>query len=264
MPLLNIPAEVTAMLAAGSYELHSTLDITLGTGPPLHVSTDALADVDTIDFGTIDYVNSLREVGTLSQSITLSADRVDFKAANVDDALGQLVLGETEGLDGAHAILSYVFINDAGARFQVEILHGEIVNAVNPADPEMTFQMVSHLSTDGALGGFRTLQNRCFNRYKIDPRCDSESDLSQGCDKTLDGANGCDKHDSAAEVDTPAEADNRSRFTGFVYKIQSLPGTPPAGPTGIVDGGDDFNSYWRERESVGGYTGRHVVPRYLI
>lgn len=264
MPLLNIPAEVTAMIAAGSYEMQSSLDIMLGTGEVLHLSTDALTDVDTIDFGVIDYVHSLRKVGTMSQSITLSADRVDFDAQNVDDELGALVLGEAEGLDGADAILSYVFINDAGAKFQVEILHGEIVNAVDPADPDMTFQMVSHLSTDGALGGFRTLQNHCFNRYKIDPRCASESLLAQGCDKTLDGLNGCKTHLAAARIDTPAEADNTSSVTSFLYQIQPLPGTPPAGPTGVIDGGNDFNSYWRKQQELGDYQGRHPVPKYLI
>lgn len=244
--------------------MHSTLDIMLTVGEPLHISTENLTGVETIDFGTIDYVNSLREVGTLSQSVTLSADRVDFKAKNVDDELGGLVLGEIEGLDGASGILSYVFINDAGEKFQVEILHGQIVNAVDPADPDMTFQMVSHLSTDGALGGYRSLQNRCFNRYKIDPRCASASDLSQGCDKTVDGANGCKAHLPAARIDTPASDDNTPSITSFLYRIQPLPGTPPAGPTGVIDGGNDFNSYWRKLQELGDYQGRHPVPKYLL
>jgi len=262
MPLLEVPAEVDAMVAAGSYDLHSTLDIILGSGEPIHICTDALEAVDTNDFGTIDYQNSLREVGTLSQSITLSADAVDITAQNVDAELGSLVLGDAEALNGANAILSYVFINDDGEKFQVEILHGEIVNAVDQ-DPNIKFQLVSHLSTDGAVGGFRTLQNSCFNRYKIDARCGSQSPLEQGCDHSLTGPNGCDKHDPAERIVDPVEDDNRSSSTGFLYQIGKLPGTPPSGPTGVFDGGDDFNSHFAKREQLGGYTGRHTVPEYL-
>ncbi len=264
MPLLNIPAEVTAMLAAGSYELHSTLDIMLGNGEVKHISTTSLQDVETIDFGVIDYVHSLREVGQLSQSITLSADRVELKAQNVDDELGMAFFCDDDAMSGASAILSYLFINDDGEQFQVEILHGVIVNAVDPDDPDMSFQMVSHLSTDGAVGGYRTMGNNCFNRYKIDPRCASASDLAQGCDHTLNGPNGCKQHFPAPRIVDPVSEDNTPSIASFLYQIESLPGTPPAGPTGVFDGGDDFNSYWRKRQELGSYTGRHVIPKYLV
>ncbi len=262
MPLLNVPPEVDAMVAAGSYELHSSLDVMLGSGEVVHLSTIVLNDIETIDFGAIDYNSWLREVGTLSQSLTLSADGVDIRAQNVDEELGTLVFGEESALDGATGILSYVFINDDDEKFQVEILHGRVENA-EKKDPDMTFKLVAHTSTDGAIGGHRNLQNHCFNRYKIDPRCASLSPLEQGCDKTEDGPNGCSQHLAAAAVTTPAEEDNRSRHTGFLYRIESLPGAKPAGDTGVVDGGDDFNSYWRTREEAGGYVGRHSVPEFI-
>lgn len=262
MPLLDVPPEVDAMVAAGSYELHSTLDVMLGSGEVVHLSTVLLSDIATIDFGTVAYNSWLREVGTLSQSLTLANDGVDIRAQNVLEDLGTLVFGEESALDGASGIFSYVFINDADEKYQVEILHGMIVNAEKQG-PDMTFKLVSHLSTDGALGGYRTLQNHCFNRYKIDPRCASLSPLEQGCDKTEDGPNGCSKHLAAAAVTTPAEEDNRSRHTGFLYHIEPRPGAEPSRETGVVDGGDDFNSYWRTREEAGGYVGRHHIPEFI-
>lgn len=263
MPLLNVPPEVDAMVAAGSYELHSTVDIILGNDEVLHLATDALSDVDTIDFGMVDYQPYLRQVGQMNESITLAANRVSFTAQNVDHELGSQVVQEPEALDGCHAIHSYVFINDDDEQFQVEILHGVIVGAVDQK-PDMSFSLVSHISTDGALGGHRTLQRSCFNHpYKINPRCASQSPLEQGCTYLVDGTNGCSEHLSAAAIDTPEEEDNSSRYTGFLHQIGPLPGTPPAGPTGVFDGGDDFNSYWRKRQGVGSYTGRHVMPKYL-
>ena len=264
MPLRDVPAEVDAMVAAGSYELQSTIDIILGTGEILHLATDTLNDVETIDFGVVDYQPYLREVGQHNESITLAANRVSFKAQNVDHELGSLVVQEPTALDGCHAVHSYVFINDDGDQFQVEIQHGEIVNAVDEK-PDMSFSLVSHLSTEAMVGAYRTLQRSCFNHpYKKNPRCASQSPLEQGCTYLIDGLNGCTEHLPAAEITTPVEDDNRSRYTGFLHQIGPLPGTPPAGPTGVFDGGDDFNTHWRKELEVGTYSGRHVVPRYLL
>ncbi len=260
MPLLNVPPEVDAMVAAGSYEQHSTIDIILGSGQILHLATDGLTDIDTIDFGTVDYQSWLREVGTMSESITLSRNEVRMTAQNVDHEMGSRVIEDPEEeLNGCNAIHSYVFINDDCEKFQVEILHGRIVSA-SDEDPNMSFSLVSHLSTDGVVGGNRTLQNRCSERYKIGPGCATQSPLEQGCSKNPDGPNGCSEHLPAPRIVDPVEEDNRSSFTGFLYQIGKLPGTPPTGPTGVFDGGDDFNSHFAKREQLGGYTGRHTIP----
>lgn len=263
MPLLNVPPEVDAMVTAGRYELQSTLDIVLSNGEELHVSTTVLTGIETIDFGVIDYTDQLREMGTMEESLTLSANRVEIAVENVTGELRELLFDDPDVLIGANGIYSYVFINEDDEKFQVEILHGRIVAPVDQ-DPNGSLQIVSHLSSDGAIGGYRNPQDHCFNRYKIDPRCGSQSDLAQGCDKTEDGPNGCDKHLPAEEVTMPVEADNRSRHTGFLYHIEPLPGAQPAGETGVVDGGGDFNTHWRNREETGGYTGRYEIPRYLI
>jgi hypothetical protein len=187
---------------------------------------------------------------------------VDLTAQNVDGVLGAL-LSEAQALDGAAAILSYIFIDDDGNKFQVEILHGEIENAAEQ-DPNVSFQLVSYLSTDGQVGGYRTLQNACFNRYKIELRCGSQSDLGQGCDFTVNGPNGCESHLPAVTIINPVPKNNRPHHTGFQYQVRPLPGTPPAGPTGVVDGGDDFNSWWKGIQSLGDYTGRHRIPRHQV
>ena len=262
MPLIDVPAAVDAMIAAGDFELQFSLDLTLGNGSIIHIATAPLTDVTTIDFGMVDYLEHLREPGTESESVTLASNSIDLKAQNVDSDLGETILGDEESLDGATGIFSYVFINDAGDQYQVEILHGEVVNAVDQ-DPEMAFTLVSHLSTDGSIGGHRTLQNACFNSYKIMARCGSASPLSQGCDHTLTGPNGCDKHLPAPRI-TPAETGNESSYAGFIYKQDPLPGDNLAGPTGVFDGGNDFNSYWRKHQELGDYSGRHRIPDYLV
>jgi hypothetical protein len=259
---LTIPAEVATLQAARDYEFHATLDISFGNGDVVHISTANLAGVDTVDFGVIDYVDDLRESGQLNEALTLAVNRLDLRAQNVDGALGT-ILSDAQSLDGANAILSIVFIDDDDNKFQVEVLHGEISNS-SDQDPDVSFQLVSHLTTDGPVGGFRTLQNSCFARYKIDPRCDSASPLSQACDHTKTGPNGCKFHLPSPRIVVPVSLTNEPSYLGFLYQIKPLPGTPPAGPTGIVDAGDDFNSYWKDRQSLGDYTGRFTVPHYLL
>lgn len=259
---LSLPVEVETLLASWRFKAHPSLDLTLSTGDFVHISTEILDDVVTDSFGTVDYKQELRDPGDLNESITLSVNRLDLRAQNIDGVLGGL-LTEPQALDGAAGILSVVFLDDNADTFQVEILHGQVVNAADQ-DPEVSFQLVADTSSDGPIGGHRTLQNSCSNRYKIDPRCNSLSLLSQGCSKLQDGPNGCIEHLAAARIVNPASDNNLASFTGFLYKIRPLPGTPPAGPTGVVDGGDDFNSWFKARQSLGEYTGRNKVPQYFI
>lgn len=250
------------MIASGRARPHPSLDLTLTTGEMIHICTELIEDVTTNSFGVVDYDPDLRSPGDMNESITLALNRLDLRAQNIDGMLGS-VLSEAQALDGAAAILSLIFIVDDGSKHQIELLHGEIVNS-SDQDPEISFQLVGDTSNDGAIGGYRTLQNSCFNRYKIDPRCNSLSPLSQGCSKLIDGLNGCEEHLAAARIVNPASPNNRPSFTGFIYKIRPLPGTPPAGPTGIVDGGDDFVTYFKSRKSLGDYTGRNSVPQYFV
>lgn len=265
MPSISdIPAEVISMIESGDYEFHSSLDIVLQTGPPIHIATEIITGVLTDDFGTVNYVDQLRESATLNESITLSVNRIELRAQNVDGILGRAI-SNTKNLEGAEGILSYIFINDDDESFQVSFLYGEISNSKRKG-PDIGFQLVSHLCSDGQVGGYRTLQNSCFNRYK-DIWCNSASPLSQGCSKLLSGPtgnNGCLDHLKAPGVTDPDDKGNISRARGFLFQIKPLPGTPPVGPTGIIDGGDDFTTYFKTRESLGGYTGRHSIPKYFI
>lgn len=262
MPLPPFPAGLNTLIASADYEFQASLDAELGSGDVIHISTAPLIGVDTIDYGVIDYIDDLRETSQLSEALTLAVNRLDLRAQNVDGVLGGLVLGSASALNGAQAILSIIYIDDDDVKYQVEVMHGELVNASALA-PNISFQLVSHLSTDGAVGGWRTLQNACTHRYK-QAGCRSLSTLPT-CSKDLDGTNGCIVHISAARITTPAEGDNRSSFGGFPFQKEPAPGTPAALiPGGRVDGGDDFNSYWRERQALGSYTGRYDVPAYLL
>lgn len=253
------------MLAEGGFELYFTLDLILGSGEIRHISDQELTGVETIAFGTIDYEPYLREPGTMNESLTLAANTLDLQAQNVDSDLGITVLGDEDALDGAEAIFSYVFYRADLGQFQVEILLGEVQNAVDQ-DPDMQFQIVSHLCVDGAIGGHRTMQQKfCFARYKIDDWCGSLSPLSQGCTLLVDGPNGCKEHLAAASVTESPSEGNSDRIMAFLFRDDPLPGTePPANSTGVVDGGGDFTSHFRERESVGGYVGRHSIPEYMV
>lgn len=258
----NIPSEVIVMQASGDYEFHASLDISLGTGDIVHIATAPLLGVVTDDFGTVNYEDDLRQTSTLNESITLSVNKMSLQAQNVDGILGKKV-SNIHALEGAEGILSYVFINDDDEMFQVSFLYGEVSNSERKG-PDVSFQLVSHLCSDGPVGGNRTAQNACYNRYK-DQWCNSASPLSQGCSKLLSGtgANGCLDHLPSPELTMPVPENNLPRARGFLYQIKALPGTPPAGPVGIFDGGDDFTSYFKKRESLGGYTGRHVIPKYF-
>ncbi len=263
MPLGNIPAGLPALIASKDYEFHAAIDIVLGTGTTVHLSTAPLSNVTTRTFGVVDYTDDLRESGQLSESVLLtSTNRMDLRAQNVDGVLGK-ILSKPKALNGAKTIISIIYINNADTKFQLEVLHGEASNA-RQDDPHINFQVIAYTSSDGPIGGYRTLQNACFNRYKIEIRCGSLSPLGQSCSKLLEeGVNGCKDHLPAANA-LPEEIDNRFRFTGFLFKKPALPGTPPSGETGIVDMGDDFTSFFNERQSIGEYTGRYSVPKYKI
>lgn len=264
MPLPELPPAVQTMLDERRALAHPSLDLTLSTGDIVHICTEELSSVLTDSFGVINYVADLRAPGDLNESITLSVNRLDLRAQNVDGVLGML-LSEPQALDGATGILSLIFVDDSNLKYQIELMHGEAVNS-DDKDPDVSFQLVADTSTDGPIGGYRTMQDRCFNRYKIDPRCNSLSPLGQGCSKLKFGLNGCVEHLAALRIVEgagPAD-DNIASYTGFIDKIRPLPGTPPAGPTGVVDAGDDFNSYFKARQSLGDYRGRNIVPQYFV
>jgi hypothetical protein len=210
--------------------------------------------VDTEEFGTIAYTNDLRSLsGALDESLDLTADRCELSAQNVDGILGGLAVGNEDSLNGALGILGVIFLDEDYNPFYVEVFRGDIDNA-DDQDPEIKFQLISHLCSGGPVGGDRPLTKHCPNIYKLaGGGCNSTSALPD-CDHTFDGPNGCDKHAPAAAVVNPVPANNQPRFAGKIYRIQPLDGAAITDPQGRVDGGNDFSSLGDS------YKGRVEIP----
>lgn len=254
MPIDLSSTPLISLLASGAFESHSTLDVVLSDATEIHIATTALTGVTTNSFGSQDYTADLRESGTLAQSMTIATDRIDLSAQNIESYAGSdfVTIGT---LNGAQAILSTVFIDSAGVKYQVELLHGSITNA-SEEDQLTKFQLVSYLCLSGPVGGFRTLQKHCSWRYKH-PGCDSTSTLAS-CDHTFDGQNGCKFHAPAARIVNPVAVDNTPSISGFVFISPIAPGSIPVNTTGLVDDGSDFSSY--DRSITNRYPGRYQIP----
>jgi hypothetical protein len=251
MPL-TLPVEVEAMLASGSFTAHSALDVVFGDGNVVHICTTEIEEIDTEEFGVVQYFDDLRSAGTLDESLDLSVDRVELTAQNVDGVLGGLAVGNEDALNGAEGILSHIFIDEDGNAFQVEVARGDIENA-DDQDPEIKFQLVEYLSSGGPVGGARPLTKHCANVYKkAGGGCLSTSALPD-CDHTFDGPNGCDKHAPALVVINPVPANNQPRFAGFIFRNPPLDGAAITDPAGRMDGGNDFSS-------IDDYRGRVQIP----
>jgi len=253
MPL-TIPSEVQTMIDSGSFEAHTTLDITYsGGGGTKHISTVDIDDVVTNTFGTVDYVKNFRTAGSLDQSLTISVDRVDLAIQNIDLVFGLEIVNNPTYLNGARGILSVVFISGATIK-QVEVLHGQVSNA-SSEDVDLKCQLVSYLSLSGPVGGWRPLMRHCAFRFKH-PGCDS-TDVSSTCSHLFEDSNGCSSKAPAARLTTPTPANNQGSFGGFVFRSPIIVGSGITDPQGAMDGGNDFNSYLKSRE---GWEGRHVLP----
>ncbi len=252
MPL-TIPSNVKTLLLSGSAEVHTTLDVTFGDASEIHVSTVDISGVTTTSFGSVDYVKNLRTSSSLEQSLTVSVDKVDLEIQNIDLVLGGAVIDSRIKLNGAVGILSHVFV-EGGTITQVEILHGQISNA-SSEDLNVKMQLISFLSLTGPLGGWRPLMKYCPWMFKK-PGCDS-TDPSTTCSHTFDGANGCAEKAPAAALTTPVPANNQDRHGGFIFKTSIVIGSEIKDPAGAMDGGNDFNTYVKNR---GGWDGRHELP----
>lgn len=267
MPL-DLPAEVQAMIDAVSageehYEYHTAVDIVFGDGTEIHIATANIPNVATDRFGVVDYLPDLRPRGVLDQSIDLSVDNVSLTAQNVDGVIGGIALGsDNDAMNGTLGILSTIFVDADGNPFRVEELWGQIETPDSQKlKGQITFNMVSHLTSGGPIGGHRPLTKHCRAIYKVaGGGCNSTSTLPD-CDRTFDGQNGCSKHAPAADVE--GSDDNTPRHQGFIYRIQPLAGAAIADPGGVVDGGADFTNYYLAQKATGDYIGRTEVPLFI-
>jgi len=252
MPL-TLPAEVTAMIESGGFEAHTSLDIQFGNGTVVHLSTDDITSVPTTQFGTVNYVKSLRVSGSLDQTLTVSVDRVDLSVQNIDLVMGNTVIDNIKALNGAVGTLATIFIS-GGTKKQVVILRGQIANASSDSN-EVKFQLVSFLSLSGPVGGWRPLMLHCALRYKR-TGCDSP-DPSPTCSHLFKDPNGCSSKLPADELtSTTGTEGNQGRIQAFVFRSPIIIGSGIKDPQGLIDGGNDFTTY--DRQNI--WEGRHTLP----
>src|SRR5258705_9125395 len=133
MPLdasVGFSAAMQAIVDSGHYEAYDTLSLVFKGGTTRHYANATLTGVENVaEFGTIDFLPLLRELGTLDESLTLEADTVDVSIANVDSAFSSIAIGGSRTLNGAKAVLGTVLVADDGTMYWQEIGRGELFNA---------------------------------------------------------------------------------------------------------------------------------------
>lgn len=263
MPLDLDPAiavAVDALIQSGHPEWYEALDIIFRDGVVRHISETLLENVVTAEFGLVDYTPDLREVGQLTESLTLQANTLDFQVQNVDNVIGQTALGQPRALNGAAGIYSNIFVDDDGSLYRVVLTGGVIQNA-EARRPNAGFKLFDHLSQPGPIFGRRAAQQHCTIPLFGGPGCSSPSAaLGRICTRLADGENGCTSQEAAPQLTTPApsaEKGNLDRFQGFQERKEPVAGATVSDPGGIVDRGGDFNSYL---DQTGLYRGRHEIP----
>jgi hypothetical protein len=262
MPLdasVGFSAAMQAIVDSGHYESHDTLSIVFKDGTVRHYANarDLTGIEDVAEFGTVDFLPDLRDLGTLDEALTLEVDSIEISIANTDSGFSSIALGGARTLNGALGVLGTVLVGDGGTTYWQEIMRGELFNASDP-DPDAKATLVSDLTVPGPVAADRALQQHCtIPKYK-GAGC-SSVDPTATCSRLLDDENGCRaKLPAAAVVD--GSQGNDARFQGFVYRIKPLSGTPLQDPGGAIDRGGDFNTYRRGQELAGGYYGRNYVP----
>jgi hypothetical protein len=209
----SFPSGLTALIArraaasvpgsAGWYGKVPAVIITLGDGV-----TTLKYSTENITVGADTFVDRLKYVGALKQSMTRAVDRVPIQLWNADSQAGLALIDPVEALDGAKAVYSRIFVNpsDPNEKYLVEELAG--VLAVDPGagagDEIVAMTLVSDTAARPSIVGNFPILPACANQFKAGLTnpfevCDYSGPLPT-CDLTYDGANGCRVHFSEAEA----------------------------------------------------------------
>lgn len=194
----DIPAELRALLRAGLYRAHSTVQAELRDGATFRWATTRL------EIAGATYAPALREVGEVTVSLGSAADRCEFTLVNLSSRLGLTLMTATHRLDRARVVVGRYFESpDSGASWHVVLLRGVVVTVT--VEPEqLRVGVVSPVDAAGALGD-RPLTRHCQWAFGS-PECGYTPADGETCSKRYDDDDGgC------------AAYNNQSRFGGFFF-----------------------------------------------
>lgn len=143
------------------------------------------------------YINDLEEVGEIRQSLEAATDRVSVALQNKSRTIGQHVAENIELWQKAGAIIGRYY--RGGANFAtntwVEMFRG-IVQQPQTNDFQVSFDVVSDVSSAGLIVCNRTLHPNCWYRFK-DPTTCGYSGGEALCNHHLKSLGGCDGRNNA-------------------------------------------------------------------
>ncbi|MCA1557696.1 MAG: hypothetical protein LC731_04045, partial [Acidobacteria bacterium] len=150
---LKYPAGLKELIASGNYDAHAALDITLPGGTILHIAT---AELVITEPEPVTYASNLRVKGELKQALRKVTDMIELSAQNVDEVLGKTVLGVSQALNAARALLLYFYFAPDGTAYRLERLDGEL-SAARIDEMEVRIKLLSDLSSGGSVAANRSV-----------------------------------------------------------------------------------------------------------
>jgi hypothetical protein len=225
---LNFSSDLQDIIDTGWWIDHVAVDIVLAnSGGTLRYATANLT------FDSDVYVDRLKGIADMSESLSAVPDRVTVTIYNADGAAGLVILDPSEVLDGATCTVYRIFIDvkDPDNSFRQEVFYG-IVDNVSSTELDLSLEVISDIEACDTIAGDLKVSKICQSIYKHPTQCGYDGDIPT-CDRTLDGINGCKIHFPGNEA--------LSHFTGFAVflddaTVQSLynknvpPPPPPPQP----------------------------------
>ena len=199
--LLDLPGCIT----------HTTLDLSLPSGPQYHFATDAFSAQG------YDYSADLRQMDEITSTIGTAIDRVGLTIQNVDRALGNLIVAESlansVGIIGRY----YANPNDPDQNAWTELFRGQAaVRGVNEA--ELSIEVLNDLAAAGFVVANWTLAEPCQFVFKHGGTCAYAGAETQ-CNKQRNSPNGC------------RGRANEHHFGGMEQPDNPVPAPPPVEPS---------------------------------
>lgn len=221
-----------------------TLDLYLNNGTILRLSRGKVTR--TISGSPVNYLNKIREISELRQSIDGAIDRITITCENLSSDLGFDLASNSRLLDFAFAVYGrqYVSVRNESLIEDIPTVFCGIIANVEANEQRIEFELIVDFDSMGMILASRTLSPRCPFSYKNGIECTSASSETD-CPKTREGCKARGKE---------------WEFGGTEFFEEPIPTVPPNDGGGI--GGGEGGGYDPGYNPYNGY-GRGGYDPYL-
>lgn len=217
-------AALNTILANGYWRAYPLLVITPNGGSTVRYSTVPLT------VGADTYVDRLKMIGPLRQSMSDVVDNVSFELWNADAVAGLVFIDPVTALDGARAEYWRWFVDPVNANnnglLQEMVGFLRVDEGEGATDEIVSLTLVSHSNTN--VASIANTQVKVACAYKFKGEFCTYAGAKTFCDKTFNGLDGCTAHFGFDQA--------KSRFGGHARDLDTFtvsnyqPPVPPPPP----------------------------------